>query len=163
MSVHRTDIPVRLKYSRQIFSDFFPTNDSYYWQATLRKRAAFFKCHDNPCCEKCIEKRIASLLHGGGSKTGSYHNQWILMICNDHRAKQSEEKQSWNMSTHVLEECKATPHRPACLGLNHWLASIVSRLTLPKLQFSHITSSILCLKPSHECYSCCLRVLVAWS
>ena len=65
MGVHRSDIPVRLKYLRQIFSDFFPTNDSYYWQATLLKRAAFFKCHDNPCKEKCIEKRIASLLHAG--------------------------------------------------------------------------------------------------
>ena len=65
MGVHRSDIPVTLKYLRQIFSDFFPTNDSYYWQATLLKRAAFFKSHDNPCRENCIEKRIASLLHAG--------------------------------------------------------------------------------------------------
>ena len=58
MGFHRTDIPVRLKYLRQIFSDFFPTNDSYYWQATLLKRAAFFKCHDNPAEKNALRKEL---------------------------------------------------------------------------------------------------------
>ena len=37
----------------------------------------------------------------------------------------------------ALEDCTATPHRPACLGLNCWPGSVVLRLTLPKVQFSH--------------------------
>ena len=78
------------------------------------------------------------LSRGGrsGSKTGRYHNQWLVMICNDHKAKQSKSEICQHMS--ALEDCTATPHRPACLGLNRWPASIVSRLTLSTLQFSHI-------------------------
>ena len=68
---------------------------------------------------------------------------------NDLQWSQSKAKKSKaEICQHMLalEECKATPHKPAFLGLNCWPESIVSRLTLPKLQFSHITSSILCLK-----------------
>ena len=58
------------------------------------------------------------------------------MITKQSNAKQSKAEIFQHML--ALEDCTATPHRPACLGLNCWPASIVSRLTLPKLQFSRI-------------------------
>ena len=61
------------------------------------------------------------------------------MITKQSKAKQSKAEICQHML--ALEECTATLHRPACLGLNRWPASIVSRLTLPKLQFSHIIGS----------------------
>ena len=58
------------------------------------------------------------------------------MITKQSNAKQSKAEIFQHML--ALEDCTVTQHRPACLGLKRWPASIVSRLILPKLQFSHI-------------------------
>ena len=58
------------------------------------------------------------------------------MITKQTNAKQSKAEIFQHML--ALEDGTATLHRPACLGLNRWPASIVSRLTFLKLQFSHI-------------------------
>ena len=52
------------------------------------------------------------------------------------KAKQSKAEICQHMS--ALKDHMATPHRRACLGLNRRPAGVVSRLTLPKLQFSNI-------------------------
>ena len=62
-------------------------------------------------------------------------NQQISQAVNSSDPQRSA-KQSNHMSAPADQA--ATPHKPACLWLNRWPASVVSRLTLPKLQFSHI-------------------------
>ena len=82
------------------------------------------------------------LSEGGrsGSKTGRYHNPWLVMICNNHKQSKAEIRK--HMS--ALEDRTVTPHRPTCLRLNRWPTRIVSRLTLPKLQlFSHTNQGVL--------------------
>ena len=72
-------------------------------------------------------------------------NQQISQAVNSNdpqrSAKQSKAKQSraerCNQMSAPADQA-ATPHKPARLWLNRWPASVVSRLTLPKLQFSHI-------------------------
>ena len=60
------------------------------------------------------------------------------------------DQQSKTGKSHVSPA--ATPHKPACLGLNRWPSSVVSRLTFtfPKLQFSHV-----------KCISWCRDVILA--
>ena len=59
--------------------------------------------------------------------------QWSAKI---RKAKQSRAQICNHI--YVPADPVATPHTPASLELNRWPSSVVSRLSLPKLQISHI-------------------------
>ena len=71
--------------------------------------------------------------------SGSKHRQ-ISQVVNSNDPQRSAKQSRAEICNHMLAPADqaATLHKPACLGLNRWPASVVSRLSLPKLQFSQI-------------------------
>ena len=94
-----------------------------------------------------------------GNKTNRCHRLWIALVCKDQqsKAKQSSAKYAINLYAYYRNKTMLSApadqavnlNKPACLELNCWPGSIVSRLTLPELEFSHSKIMINGVKPSH--------------